>query len=89
MQTIGKAVVDVSQKYQATFDAPHGAEFLCVSSLGGDIFVWFRCNSEPSTAPVVKQFMGFCGTGDQAPYGRYVGTVHLEGRELHFFESNR
>lgn len=82
MATIWKAIIKPDRQ---TFDAPKGAELLTAREQGGDICVWFRCDP---TQPKEKRRVIVCGTGHDAPAGRYLGSAHLEGGAFvfHVFE---
>lgn len=79
---IWKAVIRPDQQ---TFDAPEGAELLTAREQGDDVCVWFRCDK---TKPMTPRRVEVCGTGHDAPTGRYLGSAHLSGGALvfHVFE---
>ena len=82
MQKIWKAVI---RPDRMIFGAPAGAELLTAREQGDDICVWFRCDPK---RPVEMRTVAVCGTGHDAPSGRYLGSAHLEGGALvfHVFE---
>ena len=83
MKTIWKSLLR-DQPLQE-LEVPEGAEFLCAREQGNVLAVWYLCDSDK---PPTKRKIAICGTGHEAPDGRYIGTGLLfDGRlVVHVFE---
>lgn len=64
---------------------PEGAELLTARDQLEQICVWFKCEPDKPLSP---RRINMCGTGHDAPDGRYLGTGFLHGGQLvfHVFE---
>lgn len=83
MKRVWKTVLELKPLQSARL--PVDAEILHVREQQEKLCMWYRCDPD---ARMANRNIAICGTGHEAPEGRYLGTGILQGGSLvlHVFE---